>query len=464
MHPVKDPLNMHAIHHFYMTLEFERQYERLFDLTSYTNKLCRSLPEHLAPPGFVSTGCNLKLSQTVSQESVGSSGSYLVNHNISVLANPMDIYDLTHWSFFSRDTFFDVSSVSPRHPFKQSFQAELNHLQKLLQKYFARKVEMQDYAMEGIVYGYTRFLPATGREFLLRVKLAHKENSGIVKFSTVRLLRRLSPDIAVSEKVRTARPIHVLLPLFLVDNRFKEFVRNFVQQGLSKGVSLSLVVVIFSESDADVVEIIVKQFTRGIPNALVTIAIAEGEYTFPRAVEMGMSILKEYDLVFVADVNLRVRQDFWVRCGENTELGKQAYFPILFSTYAFDYRTILINDTASYPINAWTGQWAFYSFKTFCIMKEDYTNVGGYESAAYSVDFFERLIRSKVQVFQAPDPGLYQFWSARTCGNLNSAARRRTCLRLQDTPGQFPQPELAEFLIGQEKSKTAKFWNPNIGD
>ena len=457
---------MHAIHHFYKTLEFELQYERLFDLASYTNRLCKNLPQHLVPPGFVSTGCNLNLAQNTAQESVGWSGSYLVNRSTAVLANPTDIYDNTHWSLFNKDTVFDTLSVSPQHPIRLPFQAELNHLQKLLQLYFTRaKGDMQDYAFEEIVYGYTRFLPATGREFLLRIKLTH---GGSTKLHTVRLLRRLSPDIAVSEETKpTSRPIHVLLPLFKVDDRFREFVKNFVQMGLSKGVSLSLVVVLFSDLDADSVEDTVKQYTRGFPNALVTIAIAEGQYSFSRAVEVGMSVMKKHDLVFVADVNIRVRQDFWERCRENTELGAQVYFAVPFSVYVFDYRTTLVNNTFSYPINTWTGVWAFHTFRTFCIVKQDYTDVGGYEGSKFSADFFERVIHSKIQVFQAPDPGLYQFWSVGTCEDLSSPSKKESCLKLQVDLSQFPRPEWTEFLLGQSKyrSKVDKFWTPNsIGD
>ena len=463
MHPVKDPLNMHAIHHFYKTLEFELQYERLFDLASYTNELCKSLPQHLVPPGFVSTGCNLKLTQNTPQESVGWSGSYLVNRSTAILANPTDIYDETHWSFFTRDTMFGALSVSPQHSIRLPFQAELNHLTKLLQLYFTRrKGDMKDCTFEEIVYGYTRFLPATGREFLLRIKLKH---SGSVQMRTVRLLRRLSPDIAISvETGPTSKPIHVLLPLVQVDARFREFLKNFVQMGLGKGVSLSLVVVLFSELNADSAESIVKQFTHGFPKAMVTIAIAEGQYSFPRAVEAGMSVLDKHDLVFVADVNIRVRHDFWERCRENTELGTQVYFSIPFSVYELDYRTTLVNNTFSYPVNTWTGMWAFHTFRTFCIFKQDYADVGGYEGAKFSVNFFERVMHSKIHVFQAPDPGLYQFWSATTCENLSSVSKKESCLKLQVDLSQFPRPELTEFLLGQSKSKVDKFWSQNISD
>ena len=464
MHPVKNPLNMHAIHHFYKTLEFEQQYEKLFDLTTYTNQLCKNLPEHLVPPSFVSTGCNLKLSQSTAQESVGSAGSYLVSRNITVRANPTGMYDLTYWSFFSKDVYYDVSAVAPRYPLKLSFQAEVNHLQKLLQKYFTRKDDTRDYALEEIVYGYARFLSTTGREFVLRIKLVHKENSGKVRFISVRLLRQFSPDISIAEIPTPTRTVNVVLPLPLVDDRFKEFVSSFVQQGLRKKLPLSLVVVVFSVADADSVEKVVKVFTRGFPKTLVTIAVAEGQYSFLHAVEVGISVLNQKDLIFVANVRMRMTQDFWTRCRENTEPGRQAYFPIPFSTYESDYRTVIVTDTDSYSISHWTGQWAFYSFSSFCIIKQDYTDVGGYRDSQYSADFFERLTHSSIQVFQAPDPGLYQFWTGRTCNDLDTKSRKLACLALQEGPSMFQQPELIEYLSGLAKSTSSKFWYPNTGD
>ena len=452
LHPVKNPVNMLAIHHFYKTLEFEHQYEQLFDLTSYTNKLCKTLPEHLLPPGFISTTCNLKISYRLEEDSVEWLGSYLVNRNTSVLCNPPTVYDTNHWTFFNRDRMFDVSSMSPQHPFKLSFQAEISHLQKLLHKYFARKEDLKDYKLVEIIYGYTRFLPVSGSEYILRLKLALGEKSKSVKFRSVRLLRRLSPEIAISEHLVKSRPVHVLLPLNLVDDKFTEFLKNFVQQGLRKGVNLSLVVVLFNESDADLVGEIVKQHTHGYPKAQVTIAIAEGKYSFPRAVNVGMAVLKKDDLVFVTDLNFRTKHDFWARCRENTELRKQVYFPIPFSVYVSDFKALLVNDATSYPINEWSGKWAFYSFKSFCIVKQDYTEAVDHKEDS---SFFEQLVESNiVQVFQAPDPSLYQFWSAKTCDSLDSLAERRTCNKLQSIPSQFPQPELTFFLIEQNSKRS----------
>ena len=455
MHPVKDPINMHAIHHFYKTLEFERRYEQLLDLMSYTNQLCQNLPQHLVPPGFLSTGCNLKLCQP---DGTGSPSSYLVNRSTDVLANPTDVYDEAHWKFFTRDMLFDISGISPRCPLKLSIQAELNHIHKLLRKYFSHKRDMSDYTLEEMVYGYMRFLPTTGREFQLRVKFVHKDSAHDVKFRTVRLLRRLSPVISLSVDVTESRTIHVLLPLLAVDDRFREFLRNFVQQGLSKGITLSLVVVLFNEMEADLVEAIVMQFTRGFPKAVVTIVIAEGKYSFLQAIDMGVSVLKNDDIVFVTDVNMRVKSDFWDRCRENTKLGTRTYFPVPFSAYVSDYTISIVNKTFTYPINEWTGKWTYYSFRTFCIVKQDYVAVGGYEGVKFSVEFFERMIHSNLQVFQSPDPSLYRFWPLRTCGHLTSAAKIKACQMFAENMRKYSQPDLIEFLLGQEKSKRAKFW------
>lgn len=456
---------MKALHHFYKTLESEKQYDKLYDLTSYISQLCRNLPEHLTPPSFVSTGCHIKLSQSRSHGDGSTPGGFLVSTNSSVFANPTSKFELTHWSYFSKDMFYDPSSLSPRHVFQPSFRAEMSHLQRLLQSYLSRRKGGKDYRLVQVVHGYTRFLPTTGREFILQVKLAHKDNAGVVKFHTVRLLRRLSADIAVTELPTESRTVNVLLPLSVVDERLAGFLRNYIDQGLKKGVYLSLIIVVFSEKDANDVETVVKEVTKGLPKALVTIAIAEGEFSFPRAVEIGMSVLKNrYDLVFLAEVNMRMTHEFWLRCRENTHLKKQVYFPIPFWIYESDQKRKLVNETSNYPIEHWTGQWVAHTFKAMCIRKLDYTTVGGFKNALYSEDLFQRLIRSKLQVFQAPDPGLYQFWSSRTCDSLHSKFRREVCLSLQQRPSLFPQAELTEYLTEQAKSKATSLWRHGNGD
>ena len=350
--------------------------------------------------------------------------------------------------------------------FKLFSSGEVNHLQKLLEHHFSKKLSKKgrSYLLEEIVYGYTRFLPTIGREFILRVKLADRNNADHVKFYTVHLLRRLAPAIAMAEVPGSDRPISIILPLLTVDDRFREFLQNIKEEGLKKQASLTLIVVVFSDDNANQVEEIVKESTRGFPKAFVTIAISEGIYKFTKAVETGMSLLSGSNIAFVADVNMRIKRDFWQRCQENTRLGQQAYFPIPFWVYEYDYRQSLVNETGSYPIDPWTGQWAFYSFRSFCITKRDYDSVGGYLGSSYSSDLIKRLLRSNVQVFQAPDTGIYQFWRVGSCSKLNSRARKRICLTLQETAREFPQSELVEYLTEQARNKAARFWFRNIGD
>ena len=463
LHPVKDQRNMLSIHHFYKTLEFERQYEELFDLMSYTNDLCRSLPHHLVPPAFVSTGrCNLQISFGGGEGGggrMGQGGNYLVNRSTAVFSNPTDIYDdETHWKFFNRTSLFDIGGVSPRRPLSSSLQAELKHMEGLLRKYFLRMPDFRDFNMDEVLHGYVRFLPVTGREFRLRVKLSNKLEKNRVRFISVRLLRQLSQETAVSVEPTQTRPIHVILPLLIVDDRFREFLRNFVEQGLRKGITLSLVIVIFSEMNADLVEGIVKQLTRGFPKAVVTIAISEGQFSLPSAVETGMSVLSNSDIAFVTDINTRIRQDFWSRCRDNTRLGKQVYFPTPFSAYISNPKTSLVNSSSSYPINHWTGQWAFYSRKNFCVVKRDYLRVGGFKDASFSSYFYQRLLDSggELEVFQGPDPGLYRLWPARTCSSLNSRSPgRKACEALGMSHANFPPVDLADYLVSQDKSNSA---------
>ena len=458
MHPVKDPRNMHAIHHFYKTLEFEQRYEELFDLMTFTNHLCRSLPDHLVPPAFVSTGCNLQIRQRGEGERAGPGSSYLVNRSTSAIANPSDIYDdTTHWKFFNRDTLFDIAGTSPHLSLGLSLQAELKHLENLVRGHLLRRTDTQEFVLEDILHGYVRFLPATGREFRLRVKLSHRSERERIKIVSVRLLRQLSQEIAISVEPTETRPIHVILPLLAVDDKFREFLKNFVQQGLRKGMTLSLVIVLFSEMNANLVEGMVKQLTRGFPKAVVTIAISEGHYSFPRAVEMGMSVItRDDDVVFVTDVNSRVRSDFWSRCRDNTRPGKQIYFPTPFSAYLSDFRTPLVNSTSSYPISEWTGRWAFYSFRSFCITRRDFEMVGGFKETVFSCDFFERVLGTQLEVFQGPDPGLYQLWPARRCESLKSVPKRKTCEEMVRSHTHFHPVDLAEFLVGRGKSKAAR--------
>ena len=221
---------------------------------------------------------------------------------------------------------------------------------------------------------------------------------------------------------------------------------------------------VFSEKDANEAEEVVKSETKGFPGTVVTIAVAVGEFYFPRAVEIGMSVIKDdSDLVFVAEVSMRMTQEFWLRCQMHTHLRKQVYFPIPFWIYESDRSWKELNETRSYLIDPWTGKWVPYTFKPFCVRKLDYVSVGGYKDARFSSDFFQRVSRSHLEVFQAPDPGLVQYWSPRTCSNIVSAWRRQACKALQLRPAQFSPVEQVEYLTELGQIRPSSFWFPDNG-
>ena len=464
VHPVKIPENMRSIHHFYKTLEFEELYEELHNMSGYLNRLCDDLPNHVAPPPFASAGCNLKFAPHLDYSNLSvsqSHGSYLIRKKkLDYIHNPADKYDLTYWTRFDMQHVQELSKVTPQHGLFPGLKAEMHHIIKLLDPYLAAFYRPKTAKIIQIAEGYTRFTPFTGREYLLTLKLELDGSRDHIVTRKLRMMRPLSQEFTVVEEhCYSSVPIHVILPVRRVDDRFRQFVAMLADVGLRRGEKVHLIVVVFSETDANSVEMTVQEYTKNYPNSKVSIAIGEGSYTRPRAVEIGMSLLKNTnDLAFLADIDVRILPGFFQRCRSNAVARRRVYFPAAFWLYNSDYRYSYSEERPT--IAQWKGQWGYYNLLLACIFKTDYTAIGGYNGTQYSVQLFERAIKSHLDVMQAPDPNLFHVWSSKICGQL-STNRRDICRQMQNNAGSFDQTELTEYLaeLANKKVSPLKFFS-----
>ncbi len=460
IHPVKNPENMKAIHHFFKTMEFEARQDKLYNMSQNLNSLCKSLPVHLLPPPLASPdGCDLSVQSCKNcydhERGSKTFGSYLVKKDrIPYFHNPVDQYEIPYWKTFNTKFSQEFSTMTPEHDLSISFRAELEHMFGLVEPYVNSK-HHSELTLFDIHDGYVRYNHRVGPEYIMTLKFAKNGDKDNPVYHRVRLVRPLQPVIYIMDEPLPDVTTNIILPVKAVDDHLREFMTMLVNN-VGKA-AVQLVVVVFSQTDAKAAELTISQEMKKVHSPIkVTMVISHGGFNWTNAVESGMSVLKKpNDLAFVADVDLRIRHKFWEKCRVNADHGNRVYFPTVFQTYKTDYRYT----PGSFPsIRLWNGHWAVYSLKYVCIYKADYDAIGGYVGSSNVNDLFERVVKYNLEVMQAPDLALFQSQdSTRICSSSEGPTEVRGICRAMEKGASLDQVDIVEYLAGLLNRKHNRF-------
>ena len=446
---------MQAIHFFYQSLKLQKNYEEIHEKIKYLNDLCHELPAYAAPPLSVSAGCNLKFHpdfkiSTKIQSLL--SGTLVVHRNsVPFLLSPRERFDVFPWTRFNSSLVQEAYGITPERSPSTGMQAELSHVLKRLHNYIESQYSSSVVSISRILDGYMRFNPHLGREYILTLKL-ELSNEPKPVYRKYHMIRELSPILSIVNKPITSSSgvVNVILPLQKVGSSFTHFLLTYSHVGLQYEENrLHLVIVVFSQELADEVESHLRTFTSKTFPTSVSIVKLVDVYDYPKAIQAGMdSLQKSISLVFTADVNLRFGPGFFRRCRLNTELGRQVFYPVEFQLYDLNFKAY--SNGAVPPISAEVGKWDQQYFNHLCIYKRDFYAVGGYENRQHSLQLFQAISKSHLNVMQAPEPGLFRTWTTKKCRDLKKQGDMKTCLDMKRA-GLFEQPERASYL-GELKS------------
>ena len=446
---------MLSLHYFYQSLQLQKNYEDIHEMIVNLNHLCARLPAYVAPPFTTSSGCNLKFhyndaffnssSHNPNYQELFSREFLIPKEKIRFYLQPTDKFDLHPWTRFNDSKTQESYGISPEYTPSSTVRAEMSHILDKLRFYLMAKFSPDRVKINHILDGYTRFSPQLGREYIFTLKLT----VGSMERPTYRkyhLIQPLDPQLSVFDQHNTpsSRIIHIILPLERVDDTFSDFLLSFsdiLSQHSENQVHL--VVIIFSDDQAILVERDLRRFTTNSFISPASVVTAKGTFDHFKALDIGMESLKdENSLTFLADVSLRFGPGFFRRCRSNTELWKSVYFPVAFWLYEMSYRNYS-NGNAP-PILPWVGKWGAHHFQQMCIYKKDYNTAGGYHRGNISDQLFKELAVRHLNIMQAPDPGLFRTWTNKNCKDLN-LKRKTICLELKRA-GYFEQPEVANYL------------------
>lgn len=141
-----------------------------------------------------------------------------------------------------------------------------------------------------------------------------------------------------------------------------------------------------------------------------------------QALSLAASLLSPRSLLFFADVDVLISAASLHRIRLNTLLGKQAYFPVVFSE--FSPQTVHRHSSSWNPpkrqednnhfvYNQRRGYFRHFGYGIVSIFRTDFDAIGHFNLTIKGwgmedVDLFERVVKFRMlRPFRAPDPGKY---------------------------------------------------------
>ncbi|KAL6263192.1 hypothetical protein P5V15_005992 [Pogonomyrmex californicus] len=253
--------------------------------------------------------------------------------------------------------------------------------------------------------------------------------------------------------------INFILPLSGRFEIFQRFLQNYEDICLTSGEKTSLLVVLYqhkSENTFNKTIDLIEQFRYKYRSASIEILPVTGDFSRARALDLGVSKMQADDLMLFIDVDIVFTESALHRIRLNTLPGRRIYFPIVFSQY--DPKAVYgeARKQDKFTINEISGHWRQYGFGIVSLYKSDYHTVGGLDLSIQGwgkedVEFFEKAVKSGLDVFRAADRHLVHVYHEIECSRELSNLQFSMCMGSK-----------ADTYAGVETLANTIYGNPDI--
>lgn len=245
-----------------------------------------------------------------------------------------------------------------------------------------------------------------------------------------------------SSQVSRIEDVHInlLLPLSGRYQTFERFLNNYQQVCLETKQNTLLTVILYpSKNEHEMVNRtlhLIKSVNSKYPNnpenTGIRVILGTGNFSRARALDFGLSKLTDRELAFFIDVDIIFSSEALQRVRYNTIMNQQIYFPIVFSQY--DPKIVDemgFNDRGA-GIDEINGYWRQFGFGIVSLYKKDYTQIGGFDLTIQGwgkedVDFFEKVVKSDLEVFRSVDTSLVHVYHDVDCDRGLSPVQLSMC-------------------------------------
>lgn len=399
--------------------------------------------------------------------------------------HPQHREDVLEWEFLTgKYIFTSVDGQPPRRGMDASQKVALDDIVMQVMEMINANAKTRGRVIDfkEIQYGYRRVNPMFGAEYVLDLLLLYKKHKG--KSMTVPVRRHAylqqtfskiqfqeeeemdAKDLAsrinqesdslsfLSNSLKMLVPfklggsgtdqreskeerINILVPLSGRYDIFVRFMANFEKICLISNQNVKLLVLLFSTDNITErvrqVELM-REYHSKYPRTDMEIKSVSGPFSRALALEVGSAHFTNDSLLFYCDVDLLFTADFLKRCRDNTKLGEQTYFPIIFSQY--DPKVVYAGKVPSinhYVFTTKTGLWRHFGYGIVCVHKGDLLKAGGFDVSIQGwgledVDLFNKFVQSGLNQFRSVDTGIVHVHHPVVCDPNLEPKQYKMCL------------------------------------
>lgn len=445
---------MHFVHHLYKKEELESYKERATSLASALHEQCAATIQPLSAQQ--DSSCDFSICPADS--TAGNCPKSGIVTTPSKSFPSMTRFDYQAWEHFDGMQLYNHHTIHPAHSLR-ACRDRRHELQVILGKVVQAASEQygRHLRFKRLVNGYVRHNPVRGNEYIVDAQFTDYKNPRVAIETRVSLLRPLAANyLPIPDNNKVDTTIHFIVPMSNVNERFKHFMENYEDVVLKPRENANLLLSVYGAEDVKYVRSVLQPYSETYPTANMIVIEGQGEFSRSRALNLGMMQLRLEDLAFLCDVDMDISSPFLNRCRRNAIMGKRVYYPEFFKMYNMDYVYYNRPKPDRYMIKRSHGHWTFYSFGMLCIYKSDYHMVGGLNTnivgwGEEDVNFFEQVLRRRLEVLRAPDTALRHRWHEKFCPSSLNENQYKHCLSSRGE-NLADRIELATFIYNNQNA------------
>lgn len=427
IHPIKDQRVMHQLYLYNQQMKHRQLRSQLVKMLRLLNANVdgASVLHQEVDQGLLLEALQLGFQPTFEQ--------------LNLLSAPNETWQMFTSALYSASTLNPRSFLSPH--LLQAFGDNLLQLGETINKNSIRKGRLLTYNY--LRYGYIKYEPAIGVRYILDLMMTYRKFSGKRvtfpvrrhAFAVQTFSRTQVRSIPLADSLEQV--VHIVVPLFGRLKTFERFAENLLDVS-RQDRRLTLLVVLFPQYDqleaVEGIHSIVEQLSANSVEA--SIVELSGKFSRARALQASVDHYNTSSLLFFLDVDMFFTADVLRRVRANTQLGRQVYFPIVFSQYKN--QANLSYATAHHRIAERNGYWRLFGFGIMSIFQADLVAVGGFNTSITGwgledVNLYERVLKSsssgtQLEVVRVVEPELVHIYHLIRCDRQLSPMQLEMCL------------------------------------
>ncbi len=461
MHPVHLPKYMYRLHSYYMEMEYNDSVAMTKDTISVMQSAQPFIPSHLRSSFRIPALDSSSPTPTpptcppIKQITKSEGGVVLRPRH-----KPKNKFEINYWEYFNQTRLMTIMNESPARGIIGGFREEARFaLTKAI--YLANQgvAQSQRFVFDKLENGYHRVDPMRGSEFVLDF-VFHRQSDRKTKIrKRLAILRPYHETVLPIASPEVLPTINFLVTLGGLSSRLEHFLSQYANHILLQREDATLTIVLFDSPDAPKVRSMVREYQEKYEGANIKVVDLIGDFARGVGLHHGMKLFAEDQLVFIVDVDLDVSTDFLQRCRLNAIRSKQVYFPVFFKLYKQDFVNRYHRGNHTLQIARHNGHWAHYSYGMVCLHAGDYRKLKGFDISMRGwgeedIDLLDQILKSDLEVFRAPDPGLVHNWHPKLCNKdrITNAAAYEHCLQSRGE-NLADRIELARYVFDNELLK-----------